>query len=80
MAPVRVVVETREGVVEYIAHVNNRSKHCLTGALRAAWRRYPAAKAVSAQFTTHECDTCNRTHNVTQQRRVFHRVSKRGAA
>lgn len=80
MVPVRVVVELRDGVTEYVVHVNNRSKHALTGAVRNGWRRYSRAKAVSAQYTQHDCSACNREHAVPAQRRVFHRVSKRGAA
>ena len=80
MNAIRVVIEHRDGVIEYITHVVNRSKHALTGAVRNAWRKYPAAKAVNAQFTEHDCASCQRTHAVTPLRRVYHRKPKRGAA
>lgn len=35
---------------EYTVHVVNRSKHALRGAIRAAWRKYPNASSVDAQF------------------------------
>ena len=73
MVPVRVVVEMPDGVVEYFVHVNNRAQHALRGAVRSGWRRYPRAKAVSAQFTQHDCATCNRVHTVPTVRRVFNR-------
>lgn len=78
MIAVRVTVETRDGVSEYIAHVNNRSKHALSGAVRNGWRRYPTAKAITAQYIKHDCAACHTEHTVPTIRRVYHR--KRGAA
>lgn len=75
MIPVRVTVETEHAVVQYLVHANNRSKHSLTGAVRAAWRRYPKARAVSAEFTHHYCDACLRSHASTPVRRAFRRSS-----
>ena len=75
MISVRVVVEFPDAFVEALVHANNRSKHSLLGAIRAAWRRYPNAKAISAQFTHHDCDVCRRPHPSVPVRRVLRRSS-----
>lgn len=77
MTPVRVVVETSDANVEYVAHVVNRSRYALRGALRSAWKRYPRAKAVSAEFTEHACNMCSSTHTIEPIRRVYNRVPAR---
>jgi hypothetical protein len=35
---------------EYYVHVVNASKHALKSAVRAAWRKYPTASSIEAQF------------------------------
>lgn len=76
MHAVRIVIEARDSSIEYVTHVVNRSRHALTGAVRNGWRRYPAAKAVTAEFTTHACESCARSHNLPATRRVFKRTRK----
>jgi hypothetical protein len=51
MTPVRVALETRESnLVVYTVHVVNRSRHALHGAVRGAFRKYPDARRVEAEF------------------------------
>jgi len=75
MHAVRVIVETSDATVEYVAHAVNRSKHALHGAVRNAWRRFPAAKSVAAEFTEHRCDACRCSHVVQPVRRTYRRAS-----
>lgn len=80
MIPVRVVVVTPDAVCESLTHVNNRSQHALNGAVRAAWRKFPAAKSISAQFTEHDCSACSRVHYVPTIRRGYKPKPKRRSA
>jgi hypothetical protein len=49
MTAVRITVVTREGArVEHLVHVVNGSRHALTGAVRAARRKYPHALDITA--------------------------------
>jgi len=79
MHAVRVVVETDNASVEYLVHVRNRSRHALQGARRSGWRRYPQARAVSAEFVQHAPHACSSTSIIAPVRRVFHRTSRRVA-
>jgi hypothetical protein len=48
---VHVVVETSAcSFAEYSVHANNRSRHALSGAIRNAFRKYPNARSVEAEF------------------------------
>lgn len=76
MIAIRVRVQTHDAEVEYIAHAVNRSRHALTGATRNAWRKYPQARSVIAEYTTHDCSTCARSHNLPPVRKVYRQKRK----